>query len=288
MPPGTIAWAEHLEAATAYNKHHDQDAETVARRGGFGYAELIEWLGHEPTTWLPREAGDRVSRAFAAGASWSDARRSCQHPEPTGDETTPSTEELAAGYAAIADEHNGEARARRTAPSDLDGATEPGPEMAWPATPGEFAARWNAMMEERRVGWLSLHIDAMQRLDRYEMAPCESEVRADERARVLADVAQGVAAIFDASEPCVSEAHTWSTLGLSPDRYDAAWLRCKKVGPHDEHEDGTFGFKWQTAVSPDCRVGKCRACAGQALDETTDEVVACRCRRPDCAHRSAS
>lgn len=36
-------------------------------------------------------------------------------------------------------------------------------------------------------------------------------------------------------------------------------------------------------IGPDCRDGKCKACAGQALDEVTDQVVQCRC--PRCRHR---
>lgn len=38
--------------------------------------------------------------------------------------------------------------------SELDGATEPSAENAQSATPGEFAARWNAATEEQRAGWL--------------------------------------------------------------------------------------------------------------------------------------
>ena len=32
-----------------------------------------------------------------------------------------------------------------------------------------------------------------------------------------------------------------------------------------------------TALSPDCSVGKCRACAGSALDHVSDQIVACAC-----------
>lgn len=38
--------------------------------------------------------------------------------------------------------------------SDLEGATTPGEPNAYPSTPGEFAARWNALDEEQRAGWL--------------------------------------------------------------------------------------------------------------------------------------
>lgn len=57
--PGTIAWWEHEEAWLGYQRRfsssaRDQDAEMVARRGGFSYLEATEYLGHEPTTWAPR------------------------------------------------------------------------------------------------------------------------------------------------------------------------------------------------------------------------------------------
>lgn len=29
-------------------------------------------------------------------------------------------------------------------------------------------------------------------------------------------------------------------------------------------------------VSPDCAAGKCRPCAGSAMDDETDEIVACQ------------
>lgn len=51
IPPGTISWGEHEEAMAEYNKHHAQDSETLARRGGFGYTELVLYLGHAPKTW---------------------------------------------------------------------------------------------------------------------------------------------------------------------------------------------------------------------------------------------
>ena len=38
-------------------------------------------------------------------------------------------------------------------------------------------------------------------------------------------------------------------------------------------------------LSPDCVVGKCRACAGDALDVVTDDIVGCGCdcHREQCA-----
>jgi hypothetical protein len=61
--PGTIAWSEHEEIWRAYDakEHNGQDAERIAERGGFGYWEAAQLLGHEPRTWLPlaQETGDR-------------------------------------------------------------------------------------------------------------------------------------------------------------------------------------------------------------------------------------
>ena len=53
--PGTIAWWEHVEAWTEYASRYgrSQSAERIAERSGFGYDELIMFLGHEPTTWEP-------------------------------------------------------------------------------------------------------------------------------------------------------------------------------------------------------------------------------------------
>lgn len=55
-PPGTIAWSEHVEAWEEYARRygHDQSAERIAERHGFGWDELCELLGREPTTWRPR------------------------------------------------------------------------------------------------------------------------------------------------------------------------------------------------------------------------------------------
>ena len=55
-PAGTISWAEHVEAWTAYSARygHEQSAERIAERGGFDYYELREYLGREPTTWSAR------------------------------------------------------------------------------------------------------------------------------------------------------------------------------------------------------------------------------------------
>lgn len=47
--------------------------------------------------------------------------------------------------------------------SDLDGATTTGESNACPATPGEFAARWNSWTEERRAEWLQQAIEGTAR-----------------------------------------------------------------------------------------------------------------------------
>lgn len=55
-PPGTVAWWEHEQAWLDYSRRYSgQSAERIAERGGFGYWELMDHLGHEPTTWRPRD-----------------------------------------------------------------------------------------------------------------------------------------------------------------------------------------------------------------------------------------
>jgi hypothetical protein len=50
--PGTVTWEERCEAWVGYAKRYSgQDAERIAERGGFGYAEMTEYMGHEPVTW---------------------------------------------------------------------------------------------------------------------------------------------------------------------------------------------------------------------------------------------
>jgi hypothetical protein len=55
-PAGTVSWAEHVEAFGGYAARYgeSQSAERLAERGGFCYGELVEFLGHEPTTWAIR------------------------------------------------------------------------------------------------------------------------------------------------------------------------------------------------------------------------------------------
>lgn len=53
--PGTVTWEAHEAAWEDYAKRYgrDQSAERIAERGGFGYAELTDHLGHPPKTWEP-------------------------------------------------------------------------------------------------------------------------------------------------------------------------------------------------------------------------------------------
>jgi hypothetical protein len=55
--PGTVTWAEHLEAYEDYAKRYgrSQSAERLAERAGFGYGELVDHLGRAPRTWEPCE-----------------------------------------------------------------------------------------------------------------------------------------------------------------------------------------------------------------------------------------
>jgi hypothetical protein len=52
---GTIAWSEHEEVWRAYadRGHGGQSAERIAERGGFGYREIVDLIGHVPKTWQP-------------------------------------------------------------------------------------------------------------------------------------------------------------------------------------------------------------------------------------------
>jgi hypothetical protein len=56
VPAGTVSWSEHLEAYEAYAVRFgkSQSADRLAERGGFGYWEITDLLGHEPTTWSVR------------------------------------------------------------------------------------------------------------------------------------------------------------------------------------------------------------------------------------------
>lgn len=53
--PGTVEWSEHQRAWFVYASRHGfgQSAERIEERGGFGYGELCDLLGHPPTTWQP-------------------------------------------------------------------------------------------------------------------------------------------------------------------------------------------------------------------------------------------
>lgn len=55
-PPGTVSWEEHLEAYAPYAARYgvSQSPERMAERGGFGYWEMTDLLGHEPVTWSVR------------------------------------------------------------------------------------------------------------------------------------------------------------------------------------------------------------------------------------------
>lgn len=59
-PRGTVAWWEHELAWHDYHRRWPgQSAERIAERGGFGWDELVDQLGHEPTTWQPLVKGPR-------------------------------------------------------------------------------------------------------------------------------------------------------------------------------------------------------------------------------------
>ncbi len=55
LVPGTISWEEHERAWEAYARRYGraQSVKRIHERMGFSYAELTEFLGHEPKTWEP-------------------------------------------------------------------------------------------------------------------------------------------------------------------------------------------------------------------------------------------
>ena len=59
-PAGTVSWDEHVKAWKTYHKRYPgQSAERIAERAGFSYGELVDFLGHEPTTWQPLQTRER-------------------------------------------------------------------------------------------------------------------------------------------------------------------------------------------------------------------------------------
>mgnify|MGYP003407619660 CR=1 FL=1 len=55
-PPGRVAMWEHEVAYVVYASKYgrSQSAERLLERGGFSYGEFVMFLGHPPTTWVPR------------------------------------------------------------------------------------------------------------------------------------------------------------------------------------------------------------------------------------------
>lgn len=52
--PGTICWCEHQATWLGYSawlRGAEQSAEKIAKRGGFGYSEILKFLGRVPETY---------------------------------------------------------------------------------------------------------------------------------------------------------------------------------------------------------------------------------------------
>lgn len=47
-------------------------------------------------------------------------------------------------------------------------------------------------------------------------------------------------------EPCKAETHSWSHY--RPEQIDSYWIRCTRLGEHDEHEDSHTGLRWRAAL----------------------------------------
>lgn len=45
-----------------------------------------------------------------------------------------------------------------------------------------------------------------------------------------------------ATEPCTAEIHSWDYF--RPTQLDSYWIRCTRLGEHEEHEDSNTGAHW--------------------------------------------
>lgn len=45
-------------------------------------------------------------------------------------------------------------------------------------------------------------------------------------------------------DPCKAETHSWSHY--RPEQIDSYWIRCTRLGKHDEHEDSNTGLNWRS------------------------------------------
>lgn len=65
QPGGSISWAEHEAAWTAYARDNGTglSADAVAERGGFTIGQVTQFLGREPKSWRATPA-ERVSTDF--------------------------------------------------------------------------------------------------------------------------------------------------------------------------------------------------------------------------------
>lgn len=67
--------------------------------------------------------------------------------------------------------------------------------------------------------------------------------------RTLTEAADDLLAIVNGmpdderdAAPCDNEAHSWDHF--SSKVVDSYWMRCHRLGPHDEHENGETGATW--------------------------------------------
>lgn len=129
-----------------------------------------------------------------------------------------------------------------------------------------------AQSAEDRVEWQQMKERASQRFNAYQQKKRElrqMEIRAEkaeaERAAALAAidrvhdtlslhnpngrlVKEVLAALDGAPEPdddpCKAETHSWSHY--RPEQIDSYWIRCTRLGKHDEHEDSNTGLNWRS------------------------------------------
>jgi hypothetical protein len=56
----------------------------------------------------------------------------------------------------------------------------------------------------------------------------------------------GVFPETDNAAPCDAEVRSWDYY--QPEQIDLCWIRCTRLGTHDEHEDSHTGLKWRSGL----------------------------------------
>lgn len=89
-------------------------------------------------------------------------------------------------------------------------------------------------------------------IDRVDDVPTTKAEREEQHRAHLVDIIEAEIAAAKArqaaaSEPCAEEKHSWDHFDSNSDVVDSYWMRCHRVGPHDEHENSETGATWTTS-----------------------------------------